>query len=103
MISAGKIAAAVAAGLILGGSAVVSVKAEAKPTIVFVTNGASDFWKAAAAGVKKAQAELPGYTLELQYPDQATVAAQNQLMDNLVSAGVKGIIVSAVDPKNLDL
>jgi len=100
MMSSGKIAVAVAAGLLLGSSAVVSAEAASKPTLVFVTNGASDFWKAAAAGVKKAQGELPDYKLELQYPDQATVAAQNQLMDNLSAAGVKAIIVSAVDPKN---
>lgn len=100
MLSSGKIAVAMAAGLLLGSSAVVSAEAASKPTLVFVTNGASDFWKAAAAGVKKAQAELPDYTLELQYPDQATVASQNQLMDNLAAAGVKAIIVSAVDPKN---
>jgi ribose transport system substrate-binding protein len=86
--------------VLLGSSALVSAHAQEKPLIVFVTNGASDFWKAAAAGVKKAQGELPGYKLQLQYPDQATVASQNQLMDNLVSAGAKGIIVSAVDPKN---
>lgn len=100
MMSSMKFAAALACGLLLGSSALVSAEADSKPTLVFVTNGASDFWKAAAAGVKKAQAELPDYKLELQYPDQATVASQNQLMDNLAAAGVKAIIVSAVDPKN---
>ena len=30
-----------------------------KKTLAFVVNGASDFWKAAEAGVKKAQGELP--------------------------------------------
>jgi ribose transport system substrate-binding protein len=98
MDSARKMAAAAITGVLLGTTALLPAKAQAKPTLVFVTNGASDFWKAAAAGVKKAQTELPGYTLELQYPDQATVAAQQQLMDNLISAGVKGIMVSAVDP-----
>jgi ribose transport system substrate-binding protein len=91
--------AAVLAGCLVVGATAMPVAAADKPTLVFVTNGASDFWKAAAAGVKKAQAELPGYTLELKYPDQATVAAQQRLMDDLVSSGVKGIMVSAVDPK----
>lgn len=100
MIFKRSFAAFAAAGMLLGTSALISAHAQSKPTIVFVANGASDFWKAAQAGVKKAQAELPNYKLELQYPDQATVASQNALMDNLVSAGVKGIIVSAVDPKN---
>ena len=35
-----------------------------KKTLAFVVNGASDFWKAAEAGVKKAQAELPNYELD---------------------------------------
>jgi ribose transport system substrate-binding protein len=73
--------------------------AQDKPTLAFVVNGASDFWKAAEAGVKKAQGELPNYNLELKYPEQAAVAIQQRLMDDLVSAGVKGIMVSAVDPK----
>ena len=38
MMSSGKIAVAVAAGLLLGSSAVVSAEAASKPTLVFVTN-----------------------------------------------------------------
>jgi len=91
---------AVAAGaLLLGLSAVSVASAQDKPTLAFVVNGASDFWKAAEAGVKKAQAELPDYNMELKYPEQASVAIQQRLMDDLVTAGVKGIMVSAVDPK----
>src|SRR6202044_3118775 len=70
-----------------------------KKTLVFVVNGASDFWKAAEAGVKKAQGELPNYTLQLKYPEQSSAAIQNRLMDDLVAAGAAGIMVSAVDPK----
>ena len=77
--------------------------AQDKPALAFVANGASDFWKAAEAGMAKAQAELPDYTLEFKYPDQATVANQQALMDNLATAGVKGIMVSAVDPKATDV
>ena len=70
-----------------------------KKTLAFVVNGASDFWKAAEAGVKKAQGELPNYSLVFKYPEQAAAAIQIRLMDDLVSAGVAGIMVSAVDPK----
>lgn len=87
------------AGLMLSVASVTSSHAADKPTLAFVVNGASDFWKAAEAGVKKAQAEMPDYTMELKYPEQASVAVQQRLMDDLVSAGVKGIMVSAVDPK----
>ncbi len=37
-----------------------------KKTLAFVVNGASDFWKAAEAGVKKAQGELPNYDAGVQ-------------------------------------
>ena len=89
--------AAFAATLALGVSW--SAMAGAKTLLVFVPNGASDFWKAAAAGVAKAQSELPGYKLELEYPQAATVAAQQQLLDDVVTSGAKGILISAVDPK----
>ena len=87
------------AALLLGLTATSIARADDKPTLAFVVNGASDFWKAAEAGVKKAQGELPDYTLELKYPEQSSVAIQQRLMDDLVTAGVKGIMVSAVDPK----
>jgi ribose transport system substrate-binding protein len=93
------IASTLAAGFLLGVAALTSAQAADKPTLAFVVNGASDFWKAAEAGMKKAQTELPDYTLELKYPEQSSVAIQQRLMEDLVSAGVKGIMVSAVDPK----
>ena len=99
MKSAIRNASVAAAALLLGLSATAIARADDKPTLAFVVNGASDFWKAAEAGVKKAQAELPNYTLELKYPEQSSVAIQQRLMDDLVTAGVKGIMVSAVDPK----
>src|SRR5215470_1366252 len=74
--------------------------AQSKKTLVFVVNGASDFWKIAEAGVKKAQGELPNYTLQFKYPEQAAAAVQQRIMEDLVAAGVAGIMVSAVDPKN---
>jgi len=98
-----KMAAAVAASLMLSAAVVAPAVAQDKPALAFVANGASDFWKAAEAGMKKAQAELPDYTLEFKYPDQAAVASQQSLMDNLATAGVKGIMVSAVDPKATDV
>jgi ribose transport system substrate-binding protein len=74
--------------------------AQDKKTLAFVVNGASDFWKLAEAGVKKAQEELPNYDLQLKYPEQAAAAIQQRLMDDLVAAGVAAIMVSAVDPKS---
>ena len=71
-----------------------------KNTLVFVVNGASDFWKIAEAGVKKADGELPNYDLQFKYPEQAAAAVQQRVMEDLVAAGAAAIMVSAVDPKN---
>jgi ribose transport system substrate-binding protein len=71
-----------------------------KKTLVFVVNGASDFWKIAEAGVKKAQGELANYDLQFKYPEQAAAAVQQRVMEDLVAAGASAIMVSAVDPKN---
>jgi len=80
--------------------AVSAASAAEKKTLVFVVNGASDFWKIAEAGVKKAQGELPNYDLQFKYPEQAAAAVQQRVMEDLVAAGVAGIMVSSVDPKN---
>jgi ribose transport system substrate-binding protein len=77
-----------------------SANAADKKALAFVVNGASDFWKIAEAGVKKAQGELPKYDLQFKYPEQATAAVQQRVMDDLVAAGAAGIMVSSVDPKN---
>jgi ribose transport system substrate-binding protein len=75
------------------------LEAQEKKELVFVVNGASDFWKLAEAGVNKAKPELPNYDLQFKYPEQAAAAIQQRLMDDLVAAGVDAIMVSAVDPK----
>src|SRR5882762_4539194 len=81
----------------LGGAS----QGQSKKTLAFVVNGASDFWKAAEAGVKKAQGELPNYNLTFKYPEQSSAAIQTRIMDDLVAAGVAGILVSPVDPKTM--
>lgn len=97
LVPAGK-AALVAVALALCASGIAT--AQPKKTLVFVVNGASDFWKIAEAGVKKAQGELPKYNLQFKYPEQAAAAVQQRVMEDLVAAGAAGIMVSAVDPKN---
>jgi len=76
-----------------------AASAQEKKSLAFVVNGASDFWKIAEAGVKKAQSELPKYELSLKYPEQSAAAIQQRMMDDLVAAGTDAIMVSAVDPK----
>ena len=77
-----------------------SVSSAADKQLVFVVNGASDFWKIAEAGVAKAQGELKGYALSVKYPEQAAAAVQQRVLEDLVAAGASAIMVSAVDPKN---
>jgi len=88
--------AVLALGVLSGAS-----QGQGKKTLAFVVNGASDFWKAAEAGVKKAQGELPNYNLTFKYPEQSSAAIQTRMMDDLVAAGVAGILVSPVDPKTM--
>lgn len=80
--------------------AAAGAQAQDKKSMAFVVNGASDFWKLAEAGVRKAQEELPNYDLQFKYPEQAAAAIQQRLMEDLVAAGVSAIMVSAVDPKS---
>ena len=90
------IALAVTAALALS---VAQASAAEKKKLAFIVNAASDFWKLAEAGVKKAQGELPNYELQFKYPAQGTAALQNALMDDLVAAGTNAIMISSVDPK----
>lgn len=95
-----KIHISVAALALAAAFAATGATAQEKKSLAFVVNGASDFWKLAEAGVKKAQTELPDYDLQFKYPEQAAAAVQQRLMDDLVAAGISAIMVSAVDPKS---
>jgi ribose transport system substrate-binding protein len=94
----GILIAGLSAALVLGAAS--ASGAADKKSLVFVVNGASDFWKIAEAGVAKAQGELPDYTMSVKYPEQAAAAVQQRVLEDLVAAGTSAIMVSAVDPKN---
>ena len=83
-----------AATVALSGAAI----AQDKPTLAFVVNGPSDFWKLAEAGVQAAQAELSDVELQFRYPERADAAVQQRVVDDLIAAGVDAIAVSVVDP-----
>jgi ribose transport system substrate-binding protein len=68
-------------------------------TLAFVTNNAADFWTIARKGTEKADAELPGVTVEFRLGD-GTAAAQKRIVDDLLAKGVDGIAISPVDPAN---
>src|SRR4051794_17968231 len=89
-----------AAGLLAGAMAPGLARAADKKTLALVTNGSSDFWTFARRGIEKAQAELPNYTMELHVLAQSTAAEQKQVLDDLLTRGVAGVSVSAIDPTN---
>ena len=65
--------------------------------LAFVTNNSSEFWKIAAAGVRKYEAE--GHVqVDVKMPPNGTTEEQNQIVENLASQGYGGIAVSAVAP-----
>lgn len=65
--------------------------------LAFVTNNASDFWKIAAAGVRKYEKEA-NVQVEIKMPPTGAVAEQKEILENLVSQGYNGIAVSVIAP-----
>jgi ribose transport system substrate-binding protein len=67
--------------------------------VAFVTNNPSDFWKIAEAGTRKAEAEL-GCEVVFRIPSAGTAEQQQQIVQDLITSGVKGIAISPKDPDN---
>jgi ribose transport system substrate-binding protein len=65
--------------------------------LAFVTNNASEFWKIAAAGVKKYEQESK-VQVDIKMPSNGTTEEQNQILENLSSQGYDAIAVSAIAP-----
>jgi ribose transport system substrate-binding protein len=67
--------------------------------VAFVTNNASDFWKIAEAGTKKAAEELQCEVL-FRIPPTGTAQEQQQILEDLIATGVGGVAISPNDPGN---
>lgn len=65
----------------------------------FVTNNTAEFWTIAEAGTRKAANEL-GVEVLFRRPKNADAASQKEIIDSLMSQGVKAIAVSVIDPVN---
>jgi ribose transport system substrate-binding protein len=99
-------AALVAAGLLAacgggesGGGATPSAEPAKVLKLAFVTNNTSEFWKIAANGVHKYEAEGK-VQVDIKMPPNGKTEEQNQILENLVSQGYDAIAVSVIAPKD---
>ena len=67
--------------------------------LAFVTNNTSEFWKIAANGVHKYEAEGK-VQVDIKMPPNGKTEEQNQILENLVSQGYDAIAVSVIAPKD---
>lgn len=73
--------------------------AGAQLKLAFVTNNPSEFWKIAAAGIKKYEQEA-NVKVDVKMPPNGQAEEQMQILENLVSQGYHGIAVSVIAPKD---
>lgn len=71
-----------------------------KPKFAFVTNGVSAFWTVAQKGLEQAKRD---FDVDVVYkaPPNGKVEEQQQILEDLLTLGVDGIAISAVDPENM--
>ena len=71
-----------------------------KLKLAFVSNNTATFWTIARSGCDDAAKELGNVTVDFRLPSAPTAAEQQQILNDLVAAGVDGIAVSPNDPAN---
>ncbi|HKB42113.1 MAG TPA: substrate-binding domain-containing protein, partial [Gemmataceae bacterium] len=67
--------------------------------VAFVSNNAEEFWTFAEAGARVAAREAK-VSVVFKKPKGGTVDEQKQIVDDLLTSGVKGIAISVNDPVN---
>ncbi len=67
--------------------------------VAFISNNAHEFWKIAEAGVRQAEKDL-GVKAEFRMPSRPTPEEQRQIIEDLITSGVKHFAVSPNDAEN---
>jgi len=70
-----------------------------KATVAFVTNNPDPFWSIVESGCRKAEKET-GVEVVFKKPSSGNPAEQKEIIESLVTQGVKAISVSVIDPNN---
>jgi ribose transport system substrate-binding protein len=68
--------------------------------LAFVSNNAANFWTIARSGCMDAQDALGDVAVDFRIPSTGSAAEQQQILNDLVSAGYDGIAVSPINPAN---
>jgi ribose transport system substrate-binding protein len=89
-----------AAALALAGCGARESAATKKLRLAFVANTSANFWTLARRGTEDAARELGNVEVLFRMPATGSAAEQQQLLDDLLAAGVDGIAVSPVDALN---
>jgi ribose transport system substrate-binding protein len=69
-----------------------------KLKVTFITNAASDYWKAAQKGCEKADAELADVEVNFQMAYGGTPTEQDRYINEALMKGTDAIAISPVDP-----
>lgn len=69
-----------------------------KPRVGFVSNNAASFWTIAEAGSRAAEKKFDVEVI-FRKPASGDQAVQKEVIDNVLSQGVKAMAVSVIDPK----
>jgi ribose transport system substrate-binding protein len=77
-----------------------NASSDKKLKLAFVSNNAANFWTIARRGCEEAGKQLGNVKVEFRLPSTGSAAEQQQILDDLLAAGVDGIAVSPVDPAN---
>ena len=83
-----------------GGGAATNGNGAKSVKVAFVPNNTAEFWQTAKAGVQAAEKEF-NVKCDFRMPDDGTPAKQQQIVQDLLAAGVDGIAISPIDPANM--